>query len=135
RGAGPEGPRRERSAAVGTGTPIRPQFSAADRGGGVVDGRAGSGAAVFAHAGDVAAAVRHRRRDRRRLLGPRRSPDGGVLHGARDRGAVYAISVVALVHGGGIWWSQHRIRFHYRPEVRWLRAIRRDSAAWKRNDR
>ena len=52
-----------------------------------------------AHAGHVAADVRHRHRDRRRVLGAGGPGDGALLHGARGGGAVPAVRLAGCVHG------------------------------------
>src|SRR5204863_446824 len=104
-------------------TPATPgglELSASDGRGWPAHGGAVAGGAVAGAPGNVAAAVRDRVRDRRRVLGPHRPRDGGLLHDLRRRGAARTGRVGKLVDGGRIRWAAHGVRHDHCPEVRWL---------------
>src|ERR1051325_2553908 len=133
---GAQGVRRERSPALGAGTPGRLELSASDGGGRAAHGGAVPGGAVACAPGNVAAAVRHRVRDGRRLFGAHRPRDGGLLHDLRCRGAARTGRVGKLVDGGRVRRPAYRIRHDHCPEVRWLdreqrERPRRPSGTWR----
>src|SRR5256886_12503675 len=117
---GAQSSRRARSPALGAGTPGGLELSASDGRGWPAHGGAVAGGAVAGAPGNVAAAVRHRVRDRRRVLGPHRPRDGGLFHDLRRRGAARTGGVRKMVGGGRVWWAAHRGWDDHCPEGRWV---------------
>ena len=67
--------------------------------------------------GLLAAAVRNRGRDRRRVLRPHRADSGTLLHGARRGGVRGARGVGTLVHGRRLRRFAHWVRSGDREEI------------------